>query len=885
MAEALTIPDRPDTHDVYDIRFLRETGLKLLQQYSGNIWTDYNTHDPGVTLLETFCLALAELGYRADYSVTEIIGTDMLGSSDTPFPAAYKVFPSSPVTFNDLRRLVFDVKGIRNSHIRRSTRYPECKGIFEIDLYLSEDADDEKNREEIRSAVENLVAVNRKPGEDCVAINFLEPVDVGFELDLEISRHVDPALFYHRIIALIEEYLSPFLNIHSYEDLKAAGYDNAAIFEGPMIRNGFVTNEGMEDRQFLKVIHTSDIIPLLMDEPDVKAVRKIKIRDSHNQKPRWEYIIPANSVPRISTANTKITLWYKGAVVHSLSLENTRIDRNLQSLPKPYDLREANRYTETTATERLMDYTPLQNDLPQTYGVGEFGLGNTATAKREAQARQLRGYLRIFDQLLFNSFHQLAHIKHLLSPESITASYASAFVRGGTDEALLFKPFTDTYQPQLAHENDPYGLARSWKKYLEEETGPADKRLRVITESEMLFSDRRNRALNHLLARFGYDLSYFEFVSGLSEAELITYKENLFRQLHRIDRYRCFMPAPAGNYISGKTELYRGFEHRLAALTGIRSKARTSLTAPVRDFFETGETTGNSFSLVIESYKSEDPFRILFESGCHREMYTIDFENGQTRVSLYNAAHRRIAYMDTENEQEAAIRIDKLAAKMAELDVATEGFHLVDHLLLRPGDAASCYGFDVLVDHEMLFECPAIYTRSERDRLLEAFAEAARNKDTYTVTEAGYKQYIVVFRSGELEVRSCIFYPDAYGAAEAVAEYVRKFSLENRTQIRPTTVFRDAYIDTEDPFSNMLTVVLPDWPSRFSNEAYRKYIEETFARETPAHLVVNIRWLTFDAMSRFEETWGNWLTARYETPGDTAAQTETLHRLFDVLTS
>lgn len=883
MAEALTIPDRPDTHDVYDIRFLRETGLALLQKYSGNIWTDYNTHDPGVTLLETLCLALAELGYRADYDITEIIGSDRLGSSDTPFPPAYKVFSCSPVTYNDLRRQMLDISGIRNSHIRLANDYPECAGIFEIDIYLAEDATEPARREEIREAVLKLVEANRKPGEDCIAINFRETVEVGFELDLEITRRVDPALFYHRIVSVIESYLSPYVPLYSIEELRAAGLDNATVFEGPMIRNGFTTDKSLEERKFLHVIHTSDLIPLLMEEADVKAVRRIKIKDPENKTHNWKYIIPPNCVPRISAAQTKITLWYKGAVVNSQHLVNTRIDRSLQSLPKPYNLREANRRAETAATDRLMDFTPLQNDLPQTYGVGEYGLGNTVTPQREAQANQLRGYLRIFDQLLYNSFLQLGHIKYLLSPESVSSSYATAFVRGASGESELFKPFTDEFQPQLLHKNDPYGLARTWKNYLESNQDANNQRLQEITENETLFADRRNRALNHLLARFGYDLSYFEYVGGLNELELIRYKENLFRQLPRIDRYRSALPAPNGNYMTGKNELYRGFEQRLALLAGIRSKARCSLTSGIRSFFEPGTSTGSSNTLVITTYKNEDPYRVLFESGCKKEMYAVDFEDGQTVIGLYNTSHRRIAYSNAENEQEAEIRISRMASHLAALNEESEGFHLIDHLLLRPLPAASCFGFDVLVDDEMLFECPALYTHDDRDRLLEKFKALARDTQSWSVEETGYKQYKVVFRNGEQIIRSCIFFPDAFTANEAVAEYIRKFTIGNRTRLKPTTAFCNVYADTDDPFSNTLTVVLPDWPARFSSDAYRKYIDEVFAREAPAHLVVNIRWLSFDAMCRFENTWGAWLEARYERPDDVAAQTETLHLLLQEL--
>ena len=50
---------------------LRSEGIRLAQALSGNSWTDYNLHDPGVTILELLCYALTDLVYRADFRVAD----------------------------------------------------------------------------------------------------------------------------------------------------------------------------------------------------------------------------------------------------------------------------------------------------------------------------------------------------------------------------------------------------------------------------------------------------------------------------------------------------------------------------------------------------------------------------------------------------------------------------------------------------------------------------------------------------------------------------------------------------------------------------------------------------------------------------------------------
>lgn len=38
-----------------DFNFLKNKGIDYIQKLSGDIWTDYNDHDPGVTILEQLC--------------------------------------------------------------------------------------------------------------------------------------------------------------------------------------------------------------------------------------------------------------------------------------------------------------------------------------------------------------------------------------------------------------------------------------------------------------------------------------------------------------------------------------------------------------------------------------------------------------------------------------------------------------------------------------------------------------------------------------------------------------------------------------------------------------------------------------------------------------
>ncbi|RZI90680.1 MAG: hypothetical protein EOO67_10905, partial [Microbacterium sp.] len=110
-----------------DFYALRREGIGRIVEASGDVWTDYNTHDPGVTLLEALAYAITELTYRADFPIEDLLASAAAavggGTSADPYPdqafaTARRILTVDPVTPTDLRRLLIDVPGVRNGWVR-----------------------------------------------------------------------------------------------------------------------------------------------------------------------------------------------------------------------------------------------------------------------------------------------------------------------------------------------------------------------------------------------------------------------------------------------------------------------------------------------------------------------------------------------------------------------------------------------------------------------------------------------------------------------------------------------------------------------------------------------------------------------------------------------
>ena len=73
-----------------DYDLLLQQGIELIQKFSGNQWTDFNYHDPGITFLEQICYALTDLSYKSNFPIEDILlafsGVTILDASHVKSP-------------------------------------------------------------------------------------------------------------------------------------------------------------------------------------------------------------------------------------------------------------------------------------------------------------------------------------------------------------------------------------------------------------------------------------------------------------------------------------------------------------------------------------------------------------------------------------------------------------------------------------------------------------------------------------------------------------------------------------------------------------------------------------------------------------------------------
>ncbi|HLM74648.1 MAG TPA: hypothetical protein VK459_18200, partial [Polyangiaceae bacterium] len=116
---------------------LRNQGILHLERMTGRAWTDFNAHDPGITLLEAICYVLTDLAYRTEHEIPDLL-TDGGADPYESLHAPADILTTRAVTAADLRRLVLDVVGVKNAWIepveeRLKSDVP-LRGLYQVTI-------------------------------------------------------------------------------------------------------------------------------------------------------------------------------------------------------------------------------------------------------------------------------------------------------------------------------------------------------------------------------------------------------------------------------------------------------------------------------------------------------------------------------------------------------------------------------------------------------------------------------------------------------------------------------------------------------------------------------------------------------------------------------
>lgn len=221
-----------------DFESLRARAVQFAQAASGNIWTDYNLHDPGVTLLEQTCFALSEIGYQAAHPIRDLL-TDADGQLRYADLALYDpraVLPSAPVTDLDLTSYLSDQPGVSSAWVTRGSRI----GLYDVVVIPSDPEEAEVDEAALAAQVAARFAQMRPLATDLGQIVIARKRDTVLSGRIEVSPTADPervaARFYYHVSAILRGRAA--LRDRKHGATRDAVYDQPELFFRPRAETG-----------------------------------------------------------------------------------------------------------------------------------------------------------------------------------------------------------------------------------------------------------------------------------------------------------------------------------------------------------------------------------------------------------------------------------------------------------------------------------------------------------------------------------------------------------------------------------------------------------------------------------------------------------------------
>ncbi len=819
-----------------DYNKLRREGIVHIEKLAGNVWTDFNTHDPGITLLESLCYAITDLAYRTGLEMKDLLAQDSFDNNvwKNIFYTAREILPCNPVTINDYRKLIMDITGVRNAWITVSKDsevpmyvnyeqmkpilestdnkginscgcdgkikfpYPddqhptvnglvfydeastdkfkiiELNGLYKIIIEYEEDTIEKKQEDDVRKDVLKVLHRHRNVCEDYLSVTGAEYKDFFLQTSISLSENADADLVLAEMCYLIQNYFTPVIRFYSLEEMTEKGIPADEIFEGPVLKHGFILDDELDKTDLFRDMRLSDIINMIADIEGINTLRLFKILEEpvSGESPQgtdgcsneaffdeWiDQIKNEQLVGRLSIEDmlkffhpSEEDLYTPVSDVHFYKPSGEVFISTDRFLKLLNDLKGKDKYMKMYGFTNnfpipagedmeLNNFYPVQYQLPFTYRVGESGLPVRDGKERLVQSLQLKGYLAVFEQLFLNYVYQLGNMNEFFSFSDIRFNGKTAH-KAEISPCDKFKKVTEppaenkkAFPNQIISKDDQNNIVEkiSGYKCLYYDAERYLNDLQSIVEPEREFERHRNVTLDHLLARFNEQMN--EYVSLMKYMYPTDYlirvmksKTNLLSDYPMIsnNRARAFnykleeesMDYPTKNWDEDEIALnVSGLEKRIARLIGLPDYKRKD-TAPDNLYIEKMEDPNNpNFGKVkIVLYEDDSKEKILLESEfidarCCDEITHSFIESGccENNFKKYpeqRTPHHRIhhhkhheelsfALLDDAGKELASspvyftaqLRDDAMQAAKCYLEQIChgEGFHMIEHILLRP---------------------------------------------------------------------------------------------------------------------------------------------------------------------------------------------------------
>jgi hypothetical protein len=389
-----------------DLEALKATGIALAKQYSGDIWTDYNDHDPGVTVLENLCYAITEMSYKVDFDFEKLFFAS--NGQDIELEVYFllhkhEVSYSSPVTELDYRKLLLDHFGgedVKNIWVLAKGEEKGEKG-YTIWVHAQ--------KKDIATKIKTLYNQKRNFGEKDLEVKVLEYVGIQdyFVIDKDKKNQLSKQSFVEGVAQFIYDikvFIEPGIRYaRSIKNLDLTVEEKAQIFQGPHPEKKFIHPAYLAATEWDRMKGEIDLKEFINEHNEERWNGLIKLKDGKE-----------TTIKRIDEAKEAVTVFNEEEFYKDKEdIKKAYLSKSIPPLlngelewetyqPQPNNLRES-----------LTKYHSVQETFPPNYRLGQKDLSHL-NENGKTQIKNLQAYLLLFESLLVDYLVKIISFPELL---------------------------------------------------------------------------------------------------------------------------------------------------------------------------------------------------------------------------------------------------------------------------------------------------------------------------------------------------------------------------------------------------------------------------------------------------------------------------------------
>ena len=550
MQESITIP-KIKTDPEFDFNNLRSEGIECLQKICGSNWTNFNIHDPGVTILEQIIFTLTEMGYKTRFGIENYLVND-IGTIDYESQGMIlpeRILPSAPVTENDFAKALYlSIPEISNIAVK-------VNGFGYTITIVPIGPEDPDLEISIRDRVSKFWQENHNLCDTLEKVEIIWKKKCYLDGRIVISTTVPVEDTLRQIYEVASSFLSSKIQFQSYaEALKNQTLDE--VFDGPLSCDGLLDASAF-DSSNSKISYT-ELTDKILKIPGVLKVKDGKLSfkknvAAENEPSKMEIIeeqsaavldIEPNLHPLfylISDEDKKIDIHKYIKKIKKIIQKSTEYHDDLLTIE---DLRNNLPELPTGKKRNISSIPPIINLFPSVY-------------KDRNNIQQLQNYLAPIESLFNEFLDKVNNFIKTLSPEyKITVDETEH-----REDDLLFPDEIETHK-----------MHRDWFKI------PKPRDLSKINQI--------NKVLNQMLAIYGQEFPD-ELFNALrdSSSENITIDLVLAKQQYLKN---------IAEYSNQRNKIH--WLSRIYGLLGMNSETTSDIEKP---FFIEGTERGYTGDLFI----------------------------------------------------------------------------------------------------------------------------------------------------------------------------------------------------------------------------------------------------------------------------------------------